>query len=391
MVKCDNSFKTTKQSQSFRLGSPQKIGDTNLTTGTYYYIRDIYGKYLRWDGNHDNYKDGLYFDAELKDNYQREWYLFSLEVNGSSIRIKNSKTNGYFHNLEEIELVLIDSTTDGELGFEWEEEFVLSKTKDNWFVIQSKTGNFMTPNILNPFELLLRNSVYRLYMNYSLDRAAKVKFIKVENSSKIIKNNNYILGTNLSENSNYCIRTVNEKNETKFLRSDGQIFRSHNIHFYNLFLDTVSDNECPDSEEFLFTLERDEFSIDKYVRIKNKKTNNYIRFWSKGYFILSDLKMNTDYRLNLILSPNDTFRIKTYDIFSNQSKYLSESFHSSQEYWGLYLNVAVQQINESADFVFVKKEIKTKLKSDANLIKFNFYNKLLSVFVIMILYHFIQI
>jgi hypothetical protein len=139
----------------------------------------------------------------------------------------------------------------------------------------------------------------------------------------------------------------------------------------------------------LFTLERDEFFIDKYVRIKNKKTNNYMRFWSKGYFILSDLKMNTDYRLNLILSPNDTFRIKTYDIVSNLSNYLSESFHSSQEYWGLFLNVAVQQINESAGFVFVKKEIKTKLKSDANLIKFNFYNKLLSVFLILFLYHFI--
>jgi hypothetical protein len=333
--------------------------------------------------------DGLYFDAELKDNYQREWYLFSLEVNGSSIRIKNAKTNSYFHNLGEIELVLIDSTIDGYLGLEMEDEFILSKTNDNWFTIKSKTGKFMTPNILNPFELLLRNSVYRVDMDYSLDRAAKVKFIKVDNSSKIIKNNSYFLGTDLSENNAYCIRTVNEKNGTKFLRSDGQIFRSDNINFYNLFLDTVSDNECPDREEFLFTLERDEFFIDKYVRIKNKKTNNYIRFWSKGYFILSDLKFNTDYRLNLILSPNDTFRIKTYDIFSNLSNYLSESFHSSQEYWGLFLNVAVQQINESAGFVFVKKEIKTKLKSDANLIKFNFYNKLLSVFLILFLYHFI--
>jgi len=74
--------------------SIETIGDTGLTTDTYYYIKERSGKYLRWDGNYDYSLRGLYFDSVSKDNYRKDWYLFRLEIlDGNRVKIINAKTN----------------------------------------------------------------------------------------------------------------------------------------------------------------------------------------------------------------------------------------------------------------------------------------------------------
>jgi hypothetical protein len=102
-VKCDVNFGTKTLVQNNQ-NNFQTIGNTNLKTGTYYYIREKSGKYLRWDGNNDLTFGGLYFDPELKKNYQNIWYLFDLEISdvqsvNNIVRIRNLITGSVILNL----------------------------------------------------------------------------------------------------------------------------------------------------------------------------------------------------------------------------------------------------------------------------------------------------
>jgi Na+-transporting NADH:ubiquinone oxidoreductase subunit NqrF len=75
LVDCDT--KVNSNENTFK-----SIGETNLRTGINYYIKEKSGKYLRWDGNHDFHRSGLYFDSQLRDDYRKDWYLFALENRG---------------------------------------------------------------------------------------------------------------------------------------------------------------------------------------------------------------------------------------------------------------------------------------------------------------------
>jgi len=132
----------------------ENIGDTNLTTGIYYYIKEKSGKYLRWDGNYDDYyTKGLYFDLELKDDYRKEWYLFNLEVSqNNKIFIRNAKSSFLlFERQQHIEnlvrnnfIYLYNSIYNGTIGGF---EFKLMKTKnENWFNIKADGNNEWFPN-----------------------------------------------------------------------------------------------------------------------------------------------------------------------------------------------------------------------------------------------------
>ncbi len=57
----------------------ENIGDTNLTTNIFYYIKEKSVKYLRWDGNTDS-DWGLCFDPQLRNDYKKDWYVFELEI-----------------------------------------------------------------------------------------------------------------------------------------------------------------------------------------------------------------------------------------------------------------------------------------------------------------------
>jgi hypothetical protein len=228
----------------------------------------------------------------------------------------------------------------------------------------------------------------------SKDISAELTFekVEIENSIKIIIesmiNEDYISGTYLKRNTYYCIKSVDHKNEIKFLRSDENKFNNS----YGLVLQTVYDNQCPDYEEFLFRIEGNK--TQNFVKIRNKKTNSYISFVEPKNFVLMNEK-SSDLKplLKLILKNNRiNIRIRDKDLLTNQNVsmnshyiYLSESSHSTADK-RIFMNVGVQYINQSASFEFVKSS-----KSNANAINFSISNWLLSstlsfVFVLKFLY-----
>jgi hypothetical protein len=372
--------------------SHQYIGDKNLTTGTYYYIKEKSGKYLRWDGNYDTMK-GLYFDSKdpkNEDNFQKDWFLFILEDNNNSVSIKNVKTNFYLQFYEDFGFALFQNRSKVELQ---------KTTEDNYFNIHSDS-DYMTQNsffqskdsITKPYDLLF--DIYVIESTKSKDISAELTFekVEIENSIKIIIesmiNEDYISGTYLKRNTYYCIKSVDQKNEIKFLRSDENKFNNS----YGLVLQTVYDNQCPDYEEFLFRIEGNK--TQDFVKIRNKKTNSYISFVEPKNFVLMNEKSSDLKPLLKLILKNNRINIRTRDkdLLTNQNVsmnsqyiYLSESSHSTADK-RIFMNIGVQYINQSASFEFVKSS-----KCSANAINFSISNWLLSstlsfVFVLKFLY-----
>jgi hypothetical protein len=298
-------------------------------------------------------------------DYQKDWSLFSLEVNDSGVRIKNAITNSYLVCLPSNELVLANLNDNN-----FESEFHILNTTDHWFNIRTNKGLFMAKTIIDPFEVSKQVDIYSIGTIDSSKNSAKLIFIKAENISQ--PNTKYVevLGTNLNVRDYYCIKHVDEKNENKYLNWDTNRYSN----FFGLSLNSVSDNECPDREEFLFRVEVEVDVNGTYIRIKNKKSMGYISYYEeKEHFLLSDLSSVAEPELNLILSSDDKIIIKTHSRHSNHTNYLSDKSLSKYD-MGIFMNEAVQHLNESARFEFVKKDIRTK--SNAHVIDYSFHNKL---------------
>ncbi len=206
----------------------KNIGDTNLTTGIYYYMKEKSGKYLRWDGNYGKYvyEKELYFDSELRDDYRRDWNLFGLEISkNNKTLIKNVKLNLFLYEQRYYEyfessvikqfIYLNENSSVGLSGF----EFQLMKTKsENWFNINAydssygKYSGYLTSNC--QFRAREQSShygdFYAIESTLNESHFAEVMFIEAQNQS--ISAHNYILGTNLTTNTYYCIQTINDKN-----------------------------------------------------------------------------------------------------------------------------------------------------------------------------------
>jgi hypothetical protein len=105
----------------------------------------------------------------------------------------------------------------------------------------------------------------------------------------------------------------------------------------------------------------------------------YISYYEeREYFLLSDLRSVDDSKLNLILSSDERIIIKTHSRHSNHTNYLSDKSWS-KHFMRIFMNEAVEHLNESARFVFVKKDIVPK--SDAHVIYYCFYNNFSYVFL----------
>jgi hypothetical protein len=81
----------------------------------------------------------------------------------------------------------------------------------------------------------------------SESESAEFIFIVAENQSIIA--DNYIIGTNLTSKTYYCIQTINDKNETEFLKWNGIEYKNYD----RLILNNNNDNQCPNSEEYFFS------------------------------------------------------------------------------------------------------------------------------------------
>jgi hypothetical protein len=278
----------------------ENIGDTNLTTGIYYYIKEKSGKYLRWDGNSDSsFTKGLYFDLELKDDYRKEWYLFSLEVSQNykyfirnaksefllfeSFCLDNSALKYYIH---------LESSTVNE-SYIGRFDFKLIKAKnENWFNIKldsiwssngylTSNSEFRATNL--PF---YTNDIYAIDTTLNESESAEVMFIKAQNQS--ISSDDYILGTPLTTNTYYCIQTINDKNETVFLKWDGIQYEN----YWGLNLHKL--NQYPNDDKYFFELESMPSGYNKFIIIKNKASNKYISIFKDNSFALSDSTRGKD-------------------------------------------------------------------------------------------------
>jgi hypothetical protein len=351
--------------------SPQSIGDTKLLTDTHYYIKEKSGKYLRWDGNSDIIK-GLYFDSGIKDNFQKDWFLFILEDNNNNnnVLIKNAKTNFYLQLYENSGFALFQDKSKVELE---------KATENDYFYIRSDGEHYMAQN--SSFQL--KNSIttqndllFDIYVIESKelkDKPAELTFEKVKKSTKTesLTNDDYISGTYLKRNTYYCIKSIDQKDEINFLQWDGK--KSDN--FYGLVLQTVSDNQCPDNEEFLFRIEGNK--TEDFVKIRNKKTNSYISFIESKNFVLMDEKSsNSESFLKLISKNYNRINIRTRDYLSNKNDvstdshyvYLSADTYSTADKQ-IFMNIGIQNVSEAVGFEFIK--------SKSNAINFSILNWLL--------------
>ncbi len=134
-------------------------------------------------------------------------------------------------------------------------KFQLLKIKDkNWFNIRSSFSylengdrKYLSPN--NRFGL--ESQFYRYYEIYVTEStlnesdSAQVMFIEAQIES--ISANNYILGTNLTANTYYCIQTINDKNETQFLKWDGIEYQNP-TNYWGLSLHKINENQCHDDD-----------------------------------------------------------------------------------------------------------------------------------------------
>jgi hypothetical protein len=334
--------------------SPQKIGDTKLLTDTYYYIKEKSGKHLRWDGNSDIIK-GLYFDSGIKDNFQKDWFLFILEDNNNNnVLIKNAKTNFYLQFYENSGFALFQDRSKVELE---------KATENDYFNIRSDGEHYMTQNssfqlknsITKPYDLLF--DIYVIESTKSKDISAELTFEKVEKSTKTITesltNDDYISGTYLKRNTYYCIKSIDQKDEINFLQWDGK--KSDN--FYGLVLQTVSDNQCPDDEEFLFRIEGNK--TQDFVKIRNKKTNSYISFIESKNFVLMDEKSSDSESFLKLISKNyNRINIRTNNSVSMDSHYIylsADSYSTADK--RIFMNIGIQNVNEAVGFEFVKSSI----------------------------------
>jgi hypothetical protein len=328
---------------------------------------------------------GLYFDSEIKEDFQKDWFLFILEDNDNSVFIKNVKTNFYLQLDEDFNFALSQNRSKVELQ---------KTTEDHYFNIHSDGEYYMTQNslfqtkssITKPHDLLL--DIYVIKSTISKDNSAKLTFKRVEDSSKttheLMINEDYISGTYLKRNTYYCIKSVNQKNEIKFLKWDGN--KSNDS--YGLVLQTVSDNQCPDYEEFLFRIEGN--NTQDFVKIRNMKTDSYISFVEPKKFVLMNEKSSDLKPLLKIISKNDTrinirIRDKDQNVSMDSHIYLSESSFSSVDK-RIFMTIGVKDIYQSDSFEFIKSS-----KSNANAINFSISNLLLLstlsfVFVLKYLY-----
>jgi hypothetical protein len=277
---------------------------------------------LRWDGNNDFYKGGLYFDKELKENYQNVWYLFSLEISDDKnekniVRIRNLKTNSVIWNSVSLGHLMLSETITNLTNFE------LLKTSDNLFNIRTKDGDYVSKETKNPFNPFEMFDIYSVDTTFSDSERAEIEFIEAENQSQII-DDKFILGTDLLTNNYYCIKSVNKNNENKFLKWDGMKYE----YYYGLNLNISDDKDCPQNDEYYFEFEYEKNY--KYVKIKNKGTNNYISFDKNNFFALTDHFVNY-FRLNLILSLADfiTIRTKYFPYDYSQPVYFGNNSNSN--------------------------------------------------------------
>jgi len=316
------------------------IGDKNSTTSNnYHYIKEKSGKYLRWDGNVDYLFRGLYFDSELRDDYRNDWYLFSLEVSEiNKTIIRNVKTN------TTLDLAITENFYVLTANFIDIMDFDISKNNDNiYFKIQANNKSYLS--VKNKFQAMEKLDIYSIDSTLNDSEAAEVIFVTAENQS--ISSDSYIIGTNLTQNTYYCIQSQNKQNETTFLKFNGINYESHS----GLSLSKTDDNQCPNSVEYFFELE---FNEDfNWIGIKNKASNKYIGVYSDNTFALTD-DLNNKYivfKMNLMTSTSDHFiRIRTKFLsFGGRYVYLGNSPVS----WHYDKISGAQNFQDSGEFTFI--------------------------------------
>jgi hypothetical protein len=260
------------------------------------------------------------------------------------------------------------------------------QTNSNWFKIRSNADNtdcYITSKNKSPFETSSPVDIYIVGTTESIDESAEITFIRAENPSNEKSNDNYVLGTHLNTESFYCIKYVKHSYEVYYMKWDENIFEQ--LQLYGLMLNKAPNNDCPDGDEYLFRIVKED--NQKFVMIKNKKADRYISFYGNEYFALTSIQTNYDKKLSLVLSDNDNLAIKTYDRDSNHTKfyYLSES-QLSKASFNIFMNLAADNLNKSVGFQFIRKEPVTK--SNANIINSNFCNMLLlSNFLILLIFN----
>jgi hypothetical protein len=289
-------------------------------------MKEKSGKYLRWDGNYGGPKrtdgKGLYFDSELRDDYRRDWYLFGLEISkNNKILIKNVKLNSllyessYYDNSDSYDsrakhFIYLYNNSLFLRGF----EFQLIKTKnENWFNIRAyphpNASGYLSSNyqFRTGEQSYTNGDIYAIESTLNESDFAEVMFIEAQNQS--ISSDNYILGTNLTTNTYYCIQTINDKNETQFLRWYGIEYEN----YWSLYLHKTNDNQCPNDDKYFFELFNDLYF--NWVIIKNKASNKNISIFSDNTFAVTheDFKDDIkDDRLTLIISNDYSITIRSW-------------------------------------------------------------------------------
>jgi hypothetical protein len=337
----------------------ENIGDTNLTTGIYYYIKEKSGKYLRWDGNSESSSmKGLYFDLELRDDYRKEWYLFSLEVSqNNKTFIKNAKTDFLLYETLYLEdkvfkhfIYLENSQFNASHGGF---EFILIKTKnENWFNIKAEDDWVSNGYLTSNSQFRAREQSFEFDDFYAIDstlnesESAEVMFIKAQNQS--ISSDDYILGTPLTTNTYYCIQTINDKNETVFLMWDGIEYGN----YWGLNLHKLNDNQCPNDDKYFFEIKFDDHS--NVVMITNKASDKYISIFkdfdsalASFSFALSDYSWKW---LTFIISNEDSITIRSEIVMGTEYIYMG---NSSENAYSNRINGGHSYYN-SSNFTFIK-------------------------------------
>jgi len=210
------------------------------------------------------------------------------------------------------------------LGYE---KFNLLKTTGDWYNILSEvTGRSISKTTIQPSKFIkifdtFEIDIYSVNSTFNKNEFAEIKFISAGNRSNIQINYKYILGTNLNEDTYYCLKSVFYKNG--FLKSDG----IKHANYYGLDLVTTEDNNCPEDDNYYFKVEYDQ--IKKFVKIKNKGSQNFISLMDNRYFVLSKVfNYNLTFISNIINSV--TIRTSIAMNFSN-SFYFAYVYEPSTE------------------------------------------------------------
>jgi len=187
--------------------------------------------------------------------------------------------------------------------------------------------------------------IYLVDMTLDESEFAEVMFIEAENQNDIEINDNFILGTNLTEDSYYCIKSINKDNENKFLKWDGI---KHN-YYYGLVLNKTNDEHCPNNNEYFFKLEYNK--KDGVVKIKNNGSNNYISIDQDKFFVLHDL---LDGELYLVSNIDNSTTIRTKHFQVNTSYFYLGNYTDSSVDTRI---PGIPNFYESESFIFVKVSV----------------------------------